>query len=105
MTEKHKHVLQLRLTVINFASHLLIRKLSHSSHFSRIFNRRHLVPRFYSSYEPTFIKHMITSFDCFVYETMFWQCSAEDYVKSCFKAILLIIAHKVGGFVSVDGKK
>jgi len=34
---------------------------------------------------------------CFAYERMFWQCSTEDYTKSCFKAVLLIIAHTVGG--------
>jgi len=33
---------------------------------------------------------------CFAYETMFWQCSTEDYMKPCFKAILLIITHTVG---------
>jgi len=47
---------------------------------------------------------MLTDYDCFAYETMFWQCSAEDNMKSCFKAILLIIVHTVGGFVLVDGK-
>jgi len=31
------------------------------------------------------------------YETMFWQCSTQDYMKFCFKAILLIITYMVGG--------
>jgi len=35
------------------------------------FNRRHLVPLFYSRYEPKFIKHMIPLCDCYAYETMF----------------------------------
>jgi len=39
---------------------------------------------------------MITNY-CFAYETMFWQCSTENYMKSCFKAILLIITHTVRG--------
>jgi len=34
---------------------------------------------------------------CFANETMFWQGSTEDYMKSCFKALLLLITHKVGG--------
>ena len=33
--------------------------------FHVFFNRRHLVPLFYSSYEPKFIKHMITEYDVF----------------------------------------
>jgi len=28
---------------------------------------------------------------------MFLQCSTKDYMKSCFKAILLIITHIVRG--------
>jgi len=34
---------------------------------------------------------------CFAYETMGWQRSIEDYMKSCFKTVLLIIIHTVGG--------
>jgi len=49
---------------------------------------------------------MITDYQCFAYETMFWQCSTEDYMKSCFKAILLINnKYSLGGFVPVDGEK
>jgi len=32
---------------------------------------------------------------CFACETMVWQCSTEDYMKSCFKPVLLI-THTVG---------
>jgi len=32
----------------------------------------------------------------FAYETVFWQCSTEDYAKSFFKAILLMIKYTVG---------
>jgi len=45
---------------------------------------------------------------CFAYKTMFWQCSArstEDYMKSCFKAVLLIITHKVGGICDNSQRK
>jgi len=38
---------------------------------------------------------------CFAYETVFRQCFTEDYMKSCFKALLLLLTHAVGGiFVS-----
>jgi len=30
------------------------------------------------------------------YETMFWQCSITEYMQPRFKAILLIVTHKVG---------
>jgi len=40
---------------------------------------------------------------CLACETIFWQRSIEDYMKSCFKEILLI--HPAGGFVSVHGEK
>jgi len=36
---------------------------------------------------------------------MFWQCSNEDYMKSCFKAVLLIITHKVGGIGNNSQRK
>jgi len=40
------------------------------------------------------------------YETMFWQRSIKAYMKSCFKAILLMIVHTVGGIcVSARGEK
>jgi len=48
---------------------------------------------------------MITDYNCFAYETMFWQCSAENYMKSCFKAILLILTHTVRGFVLAHEEK
>jgi len=34
----------------------------------------------------------------------FGSALPKDNMKSCFKAILLIIVHTVGGFVLVDGK-
>jgi len=35
------------------------------------------------------MKHMMTVYDRYAYETMFWQWFTENYMKSCFKAILL----------------
>jgi len=34
---------------------------------------------------------------CFAYETMFWQCTTKEHMKSYFKADLLVITHMVGG--------
>jgi len=67
----------------------MLRKSSHNSHFSRVFfNRRHLVPLLYLCYEPKFIKRMITNYDCFAYETMFWLFSAENYMVGVAKLVL-----------------
>jgi len=27
---------------------------------------------------------MKTNYDCFAYETMLWQCSTKNYMKSCY---------------------
>jgi len=40
-----------------------------------------MVPLFYSNYEAKFIKHMKTDYDCVAYETVFWQCSAKNYMN------------------------
>jgi len=39
---------------------------------------------------------MIPLCDCWTYETMFYQCSTENYMKSCFKATLLKITNSCG---------
>jgi len=66
----------------------VLRKSSHSTHFSHVFLiEDHFVLLFYSGYEPKFIKHITPDYDCFACEAMFWQCSTVSYVKSCFKAI------------------
>ena len=97
LTEKYgKHVLQLTAYCnqiykpLNCYVNRLITVIFHV-----FFNRSHLVPLFYSGNEPKFIKHMITVYDCYAYETMFWRCSTENYMKSCFKTTLLIITHTV----------
>jgi len=39
----------------------------------------------------------------FAYETMVWQCSVEDHMKSCFKGIFKMI--QLDRFVTVHGEK
>jgi len=48
---------------------------------------------------------MIPLNDCYAYETMFWQWSIENYMKSCFKATLLIITHTVVGICGSSWRK
>jgi len=59
---------------------------------------------FYSSYQTKFIKHLITNYDVFAYETMVWHCSVEDHMKSCFKAIFQMII-TVGGIYDSSWRK
>jgi len=48
---------------------------------------------------------MITVYDCYAYETMFWQSSTENYMKSYFKATLLIITHTLVGVYDSSRRK
>jgi len=48
---------------------------------------------------------MIPLCDCYAYETVFWQCSTKNYMKSCFKATLLIVTHAVVGICGSSRQK
>jgi len=65
---------------------------------TKVYNIKH------SSYQRKLIKHFITNYDVFAYETMVWQCSVEDHMKSCFKAIFQMIT-TIGGICDSSWQK
>jgi len=42
---------------------------------------------------------------CFACEKLFSQCSVEDYMKPCFKKLMLMIRHTVGEICDRSGPK
>jgi len=88
----------LRINVINFAAiNCCVNRLA--TVISPIFfsNRRHLFTVLLML-QVKFIEHVITDYQmfCLRNNNLLWQYSTVHNVKSCFKAVLLIIPHEVG---------
>ena len=83
------------------------RKSSRNSHISSIFGTEHFSRStlFYSRYQPNVIKHVIKDGHIFLRTKQWFGSALPKAMKTCFKAILLIITHTVGGICDNSPRK